>query len=244
MRYAIIADIHANLAAFTAVLDDIEKRGGVAEILCLGDIVGYGPEPHKCIELLLHQRHTSIAGNHDWAATGRLDLSMFNMDAAAVCRWTAGQINHEDIDFLNELPLKIERDNFTMVHGSPKEPLWEYILSRDSARENFDCFTTPFCLVGHSHVPLIFRQSENGECFFGTFRSCINLHLDRNRLILNPGSVGQPRDFDPRASYAIFDTETQLIRLYRVDYDIGSTQAEMAKNGLPMRLVARLGQGW
>ncbi|GAI55502.1 unnamed protein product, partial [marine sediment metagenome] len=117
MRYAIIADIHANLAAFTAVLDDIERRGGVEEIWCLGDVVGYGPDPHQCLELLRQHKHICVAGNHDWAAIGKIDTSEFNPDAADACRWTAKQLSPEDVEYLGSLPLVIARGDFSLVHG-------------------------------------------------------------------------------------------------------------------------------
>ena len=243
MRCAIVADIHANLAAFTAVLDDIDGRGGVEEVWCLGDIVGYGPDPHQCLELLCRYNHVCVAGNHDWAAIGKLDTSDFNPDAAAACCWTGQQLTPEDIRYLESLPLVIERGDFTLVHGSPREPIWEYLLSTASARENFACFQSQFCLVGHSHVPLIFEYSEDGACSLNRFPAGGVLGLTKNRLIINPGGVGQPRDGDPRASYAIYDGEAGTISLYRIPYDIGATQARMVEYRLPMRLVARLNYG-
>jgi len=243
MRYAIIADIHSNLAAFTAVLDDIKRRGGVEELRCLGDVVGYGPDPHECIELLRQCNHVCIAGNHDWAAIGKIDTSDFNPDAAAACHWTAQQLSPKDIQYLESLPLVIEKDDFTLVHGSPREPIWEYLLSVSSAKENFAYFKSPFCLVGHSHVPLIFSCGETGDCSFSPFTVNIGLALGKSRLIINPGGVGQPRDGDPRASYAIYDSEARMVRLYRVSYNINVTQHRMVKHNLPMRLVARLSYG-
>lgn len=243
MRYAIIADIHANLAAFTAVLDDIESRGGVEEVWCLGDVVGYGPDPHQCIELLRQHNHVCVAGNHDWAAIGKLSLSEFNPDAAAACRWTAKQLSPEDIGYLESLPLVIEKGDFTLVHGSPREPIWEYLLSISSARQNFAYFQSQFCLVGHSHVPMVFRHTEAGGCSFSPFLPAAELVLGESRLIINPGGVGQPRDGDPKASYAIYDSQTKIVHLYRIPYDIGVTQNKMMKHGLPVRLVARLSYG-
>jgi len=243
VRYAIIADIHANLAAFTAVLDDIERRGGVEERWCLGDVVGYGPDPHQCIELLRHYNHVCVAGNHDWAAIGKLSLSEFNPDAAAACRWTAQQLSPEDVDYLESLPLVIEKDDFTLVHGSPREPIWEYLLSISGARQNFTYFQSQFCLVGHSHVPLVFRYTETGACSFSPFLTNIGLVLGKSRLIINPGGVGQPRDGDPRASYAIYDSQARVVRLYRIPYDINVTQNKMVKHNLPVSLVARLSHG-
>ena len=243
MRCAIIADVHANLVAFSAVLNDIDGRGGMEEVWCLGDIVGYGPDPHQCIELLCQYNHVCVAGNHDWAAIGKLDTSDFNPDAATACHWTGQQLTPEDIQYLDSLPLVIERGDFTLVHGSPREPIWEYLISTTSVRENFDYFQSQFCLVGHSHVPLIFECSEDGACSIIQFPAEGMLRLAKSRLIINPGGVGQPRDGDPRASYAIYDSEAGTISLYRVPYNIGITQARMVEYGLPMRLVTRLTYG-
>ncbi len=243
MRYAIIADIHANLAAFTAVLDDIERRGGVEVVWCLGDVVGYGPDPHQAIELLCQYKHVCVAGNHDWAAIGKIDTSDFNPDAAAACHWTANQLTPEDIQYLDSLPLVIQKDDFTLVHGSPRDPIWEYLLSTSSAKQNFAYFQSQFCLVGHSHMPLVFECSETGACFVSEFPDGAELTLARNRLIINPGGVGQPRDGNPKASYAIYDSQARSITHYRVPYDIGATQARMVEHRLPMQLVIRLSYG-
>ena len=242
MRYAIIADVHANLAAFTAVLEDIEHRGGVEEVWCLGDIVGYGPDPHQCIELLQEYKHICVAGNHDWGAIGKANIADFNPDAAAACRWTAQQLSPEDIQYLENLPLTIERDDFTLVHGSPRDPIWEYTISTSIASENFNFFQSPYCLIGHSHTPLVFRD-EDGDCSVSKLAANVGLALGQSRLIINPGGVGQPRDGDPRASYAIYDSETNQIRPHRILYDIEATQDKMVESGLPIRLVVRLGYG-
>ncbi len=242
MRYAIIADIHSNLAAFMAVLKDMKERGGVEEVWCLGDIVGYGPDPHLCIELLRQLNHVCVVGNHDWAAIGKLDTSAFNPDAAIACRWTAKQLSANDISYLERLPLVIKKDDFTLAHGSPREPIWEYILSTSAACDNFTFFQSLFCLIGHSHVPLVFKY-DNGSCSFSQFSPNVGLVLGKNRLIINPGGVGQPRDGDPRASYAIYDSEAKMIKLYRVPYDIEATQDKMMRAGLPVRLASRLSYG-
>jgi len=243
MRYAIIADIHANLAAFKAVLDHIERRGGVEEVWCLGDIVGYGPDPCQCIELLRQYNHVCVAGNHDWAAIGKAAISEFNPNAAVACRWTAQQLSPDDVKYLKSLPEVIQKGDFTLVHGSPRQPIWEYLISVSSAKENFAYFQSQFCLIGHSHMPMVFKHDETGTCSFSQFTPNIGLVLGKSRLIINPGGVGQPRDGDPRASYAIYDNETGMVRLYRVPYDIGITQTRMVKHNLPIRLVARLSQG-
>ena len=243
MHYAIISDIHANLAAFTAVLDDIKHMGGVEKVWCLGDVVGYGPDPRECIELLRQTDHFCVAGNHDWAAIGKIDTVEFNSDAASACQWTAQQLSSADVEYLGNLPLVIEEGDFTLVHGSPREPIWEYLVSTSLAKENFACFKSQLCLVGHSHVPLVFSCDEDGACSSRRLRTNAELALGRDRLIINPGSVGQPRDGDPQASYAIYDSETRLVRLYRIAYDVRSTQDRMVKCGLPMRLVTRLSYG-
>ena len=169
MRYAILSDIHANLTAFEAVLDDIEHQGGVEKVWCLGDVVGYGPEPHQCVELLRQCNHVCVAGNHDLAAIGKVDTAYFNPDAATACHWTAQQLSSEDIKYLESLSLVIEGGDFTLAHGSPREPIWEYLLSASSAKENFAYFKSRFCLVGHSHVPLVFRYKEGGDCSVSPF---------------------------------------------------------------------------
>lgn len=242
MRFAIIADIHGNLTAFEAVLDDIERRGGVEEIWCLGDIVGYGPDPHECIERLRQYRHVCVAGNHDWAAIGKISIADFNPDAALACQWTAGHLNKKGIKYLENLPLALDRDIFKLVHGSPREPIWEYIMSTGIARENFTFFQSPYCLVGHTHVPLVFKE-EDGTCTFSRLVDNIGLALGESRLIINPGGVGQPRDGDPRASYALYDSDTNMIRLHRIPYDVAAVQDRMIEKGLPIRLVTRLQQG-
>lgn len=238
-----MADIHSNLTAFQAVLGDVDARGGVAEIWCLGDVVGYGPDPHQCIELLSQYEHVCVAGNHDWAAINKLDTAYFNPAAAAACHWTAQQLTDEDRDYLENLPLTIKKGDFTLVHGSPREPIWEYLLTVGEAEENMAYFKTKFCLVGHSHVPLVFRCDEGGQCSLSPLSDGEEVALGEARLFINPGGVGQPRDGDPRASYAIYDEETGTVTLHRVAYDIEATQSRMIKQGLPMPLVTRLSYG-
>lgn len=244
MRYAIIADIHSNLAAFQTVLADLERRGGAEEIWCLGDIVGYGPEPSECIELLRQHRHLCVAGNHDWAAIGKLDTTYFNPEAAEAAHWTASRLSPDDIYYLQNLPLTLQQNDFTMAHGSPREPIWEYVVSTQIANINFNYFDTKFCLVGHSHIPLIFDLDQNGASQFSQLPDELFLKQEENRLIINCGGVGQPRDGDPRASYAILDTNQGIIYHYRVEYDIASTQQKMIKEGLPPRLAKRLSHGF
>jgi diadenosine tetraphosphatase ApaH/serine/threonine PP2A family protein phosphatase len=241
MRFAILADIHSNLAAFEAALSDADSRGGFDKIWCLGDVVGYGPEPNECIKRLSQFEHVCIAGNHDWAAIGKMDTSEFNPVAAAAAQWTGEQLTAEDKDYLQNLPLTLRENGFTLAHGSPREPIWEYLLSTEAAQDNFAYFETAYCLVGHSHVPLIFELVAD-KAVYREFRET-NLKLKEKRMIINPGGVGQPRDGDPRASYAIYDSEAQTVRHYRVEYDIPATQKKMAEQGLPAPLILRLSVG-
>ena len=242
MRYAILADIHGNLVAFTAVLQDIERRGGLNKIWCLGDVVGYGPEPHACIGLLQQYDHICIAGNHDWAAVDLIDTLDFNEDAALANQWTAQQLTGEDKEYLKSLPQITSEQNFSLAHGSPREPLWEYLFSTRAAEENLEFFSTRFCLVGHSHVPLIFEHSAEGTRLNKIDDGTTTL-LGENRLIINPGSVGQPRDHDPRASYTLYDSDTGTLYHYRVEYDIEATQQKMLQEKLPEFLILRLTHG-
>lgn len=248
MRYAIISDIHGNLVAFQAVLEDIKIRGGVDHIWCLGDIVGYGPDPAECIWLLRQYDHVCVAGNHDWAAIEKADVDDFNSDAAAACLWTGRRLDPQSVDYLAGLPCRLCEDNFTLTHGSPREPIWEYLLSTYSAQISFRYFETRFCIVGHSHVPLVFESLPSGaECWFHELPVDTPLELaadTESRLIINPGSVGQPRDGDPRASYAIYDSNDVVLWHHRVPYEIAVTQQKMIDYGLPSRLAARLSHGW
>lgn len=245
MRCAILSDIHSNLVAFQAVLADIDSSGNVDTIWCLGDIVGYGPSPTECIRLLRERAEVCVAGNHDWAAIEKVNIDDFNSDAAAACLWTGQQLSPEDVDYLASLPTVLIEGDFTLVHGSPRGPIWEYLLSTYSAQASFSHFDTQFCLVGHSHVALVFRAiSPDGECVFEELVPDSPLHMSDARLIVNPGSVGQPRDGDPRASYAVYDSESRIVTQHRIPYDIEATQREMLEQGLPIRLATRLSYGW
>ncbi|MCJ7605731.1 MAG: metallophosphatase family protein, partial [Dehalococcoidales bacterium] len=218
MRYAIIADIHGNLEALTAVLGEIEKGGGADGYWCLGDIVGYGPDPGACIDLLRRYNPVCVAGNHDRAVIGKLDLAYFNPFGATAARWTTEQLTAEQTASLERLPLSLEVGDFLFTHGSPADHLLEYVLSVSIAEKNFSYFGQRFCLVAHTHTPMAFRM-ENGLCTPIPLTPGIGLMLGESRMIINPGSVGQPRDGDPRASYAVMDTEGGVLRLHRISYD-------------------------
>jgi len=244
MRYAIVSDIHSNLVAFQAVLDHMRGAGPVEEIWCLGDLVGYGPAPDECIQLLRSHPHVCIAGNHDWAAIGRVDVSDFNPDAAAAIRWTSRHLSAESRAYLESLRLTEVTGEFTLAHGTPRNPIWEYLLSEKAGRVSFDHFQTRFCLIGHSHVPLLCHLDERGRVSLLGIPQDRPFRLKEGRWILNPGSVGQPRDGDPRASYVIYEAETDEFQNFRVTYDIEATQRAMQTLALPRRLVERLSYGW
>ena len=242
MRALIVSDIHANLNALQTVVADAEERGGFDVIWCLGDTVGYGPSPGPCLDLLQRYPFVAVAGNHDHAALGRIDVTYFNAAAAIAANWTAEQLTSGDIALLSGLPQVATASPFTLVHGSLRAPLEEYLLSPEAARTTLDLMTTPYCLVGHSHLPFICLENRNGPEFVG-FIEDVPHALDERRRIINPGSVGQPRDNDPRAGYAIYDSEPGLVEHHRVSYDIAETQSEMRRAGLPQPLIDRLDYG-
>jgi len=244
MRYLILSDIHGNLAALEAVLE--AAGNSYDKVWCLGDIVGYGPFPNESIARLRAMNPLCVAGNHDWAALGRLDLDEFSNDARYACLWTQKALTQVSQEYLEELPERIVVGEFTLVHGSPRQPIWEYILSPSIARSNFEYFETPYCLVGHTHVPVVFRQShQNPNLIEVRLLSEENpLLLGEDRLLINPGSVGQPRDGDNRAAFAILDDEARTLEYRRVIYPIEVTQKRMQETGLPIRLIARLTYGW
>ncbi|HNS02393.1 MAG TPA: metallophosphoesterase family protein [Anaerolineae bacterium] len=251
MRILVISDVHANLTALDEVLADaatVEWLGqtGFDAIWSLGDIVGYGPWPNECIQRLQQfPDHLRVAGNHDWAALGRLDLEEFNREARKMAVWTQQHLDSASLSYLRSLPDQpLHQDAFTVTHASPREPIWEYINSGSIARENFAHLATPYCLVGHTHVPRLYRMAGGACTVHGPIYDRDISLAGPHSLIINPGSVGQPRDNDPRAAYALLDVEQALWRFRRVRYDVEITQAAMRKAGLPERLIARLAYGW
>jgi predicted phosphodiesterase len=246
MRYLVISDIHANLTAFQAVLKDAGTLGKDYDFVwCLGDVVGYGPDPNECIDLLRGMPHLCLAGNHDWAALGRLDIRTFNADARRAVSWTRETLTDENLAYLEALNTTFVLGDFTLAHGSPREPVWEYILDPLIAALNFPHFQTTYCLVGHTHTPVTFKLVGNkGDCdpiapVYGQ-----QIPLDGVRQIINPGSVGQPRDSDPRAAYAILDTELMTWEFRRIPYDYRAVQKRMRDVDMPDRLIMRLEHGW
>lgn len=242
MRALIVSDVHSNLEAFQSVIKDAEYGVGFDEIWSLGDLVGYGPKPGACVDLLRSYKHEAVAGNHDLASVGKLGLEDFNPHAAAANRWTSEQLTDEQKKYISELPLKLELDEFTVVHGSPRDPIWEYVVTVQAAVASFRHFDSYWCLLGHSHIPFICRSVEGGAQFLD-FPMDVPIDLGTERLIINPGSVGQPRDGDPSASYAIYDSDFGTIVHHRAEYDIAATQDQMEKHELPRFLIDRLVEG-
>ena len=223
-------------------MKDAKERSGFDQIWSLGDLVGYGPDPGECIDLIRQYDGLAVAGNHDLAAIGKLSTEAFNVHAKAAAHWTMDQLTQDHRDYLGGLPLKIEADNFTLAHGSPRDPVWEYVVSPESAAANFLHFDTYRCLVGHSHIPFICRPQED-SAVFQQFPLDTPIELANDRMIVNPGSLGQPRDGDPRATYVIYDSDAGTVCHYRTEYDIPKTQERMADRGLPEFLATRLASG-
>jgi diadenosine tetraphosphatase ApaH/serine/threonine PP2A family protein phosphatase len=243
VRVLLLADIHANLAAFEAAVAAAEAAGGFDAVWVLGDIVGYGPDPGACISLLRSLDHLAVAGNHDRAATGQIGTEEFNPLAAAAARWTAASLTPDEKAYLASLPATAVAGEFTLVHGSLRDPGWEYLLSAEAAAAQLARQATPYGLVGHSHLQLTFMERPDG-LVDGQARSAgERASLVGRRAIANPGGVGQPRDGDPRAPYAILDTDAREIAFVRVEYDIPRTQARMREAGLPAPLIDRLARG-
>ena len=239
MRVAVLSDIHGNLAALEAVLAALRPYDAIWQ---LGDIVGYGPQPDEVVDLLRAEGAGGVCGNHDQAALGRIETSWFNADARRAVEWTAERIEPRTREWLATLPDRAEEGEFTLVHGSPRDPVWEYVYTAPVARASLAVTATTHALVGHTHVPLVFRE-DDGRVEALSPSDGSQLALDGRRAIVNPGSVGQPRDGDPRACGMVLDTETQTLEWRRVEYPFQTTQQRMRELGLPARLVERLSHG-
>jgi predicted phosphodiesterase len=242
MRVLIVSDVHSNFVALETVL---AVAGSYDQLWNLGDTIGYGPRPNECVDAL-RDADVLIAGNHDLASLGKVNLADFNPDARTANIWNGEQLEAENRALLESLPPRCDIDSrFTAVHASPREPVWEYLLTLDQARDNFALFGTQVCLIGHSHVPLIFRKTADGR-YEGPLLPDAGETLilrDDVRYFVNPGSVGQPRNQDPRAAYAILDTDAGTIEFQRIDYDIAQTQRQMQAANLPGALIRRLDYG-
>jgi diadenosine tetraphosphatase ApaH/serine/threonine PP2A family protein phosphatase len=233
MRIAIISDIHANLYALDQVLSDIHSIV-VDEIYCLGDIVGYGPFPNECVSLVRRECSVVIAGNHDYGLIGKTPLNHFTSDGRDALIWTKKQISKENLEYLERRPLSVVQNNFTLVHASPFDPEhWPRILTMEEAQRAFWAFSTRICFIGHTHIPTIVGEDLT-----------INAFRKDCRFLINVGSVGQPRDGDPRASYGILETENLSYELKRVTYDTDASAKAIFDAGLPKALGKRLVVGY
>ena len=240
MRVAVISDIHANLHALEAVLAAIDADG-VDELWCLGDLVGYGPRPNECVALVRERTSICLAGNHDLVVLGKIELSAFAGEAAAAAEWTRSELNPASLEFLSQLAPTARASAAELFHGSARDPIWDYVIDDESARWTFKATSERLVLVGHSHIALEIskrKRLEGGRAPAGT-----EVELDETRRILNPGSVGQPRDGDPRAAWLMIDTASSRATFCRTRYPFELTQAEMRERSLPATLAERLEYG-
>ena len=240
-----ITDIHANLTALEAVLAEIDE-GGFEEIWCLGDVVGYGAEPDECTDLVRERCDLCLVGNHDIAVLGDLDISSFSEAAAAAVEWTRANVSDATLEFLRGLTPDGERAGVGLFHASPRDPVWEYVLSYEQAHANLLAQPGTVSLVGHSHVSLFFAMPDGGgiaDTRGGQVGAGNQLDLSSGRWLVNPGSVGQPRDGDPRAAWLALDTERLEATYHRVEYDIEKAAAAIVAARLPERLADRLKVG-
>lgn len=242
MRILVISDIHSNITALEAVLAD---AGEIDAAWCLGDLVGYGPDPNACIQAIRSLPNlVCLIGNHDAAVIGQIDINTFNPEAQYSVQWTNEVLTSSNKDYLFSLPSRMQIDNVTLVHGSPREPIWEYLINSQTATDNFEYFNTSFCFIGHSHLPVIFQKLDKHKKAVIIVPETKHSQPLIPRLILNPGSVGQPRDHDRRSSYAIYNSDEGSWEYRRVIYDIQKVQERMQTFNLPTRHIERLSGGW
>jgi predicted phosphodiesterase len=239
MRIAVLSDVHGNLVALDAVL---AHAGAIDGVWHLGDIVGYGPDPDGVVARLTDVEAVGVRGNHDAAALGGDEIEHFNSEARAAMEWTRGTISDATRAWLAALPECRTDGETTLVHGSPRDPIWEYLTTATIARGSFAALATTHGLNGHTHVPAAFILEDDRIALLRP-RDGESLSFTKTRTLLNPGSVGQPRDGDPAASYLVLDPEREVATWHRVPYDIGAVQAAMHEVGLPPRLAARLSHG-
>jgi len=240
MQYGVISDIHSNLEAFEAALEEIDKRR-IDKIICLGDIVGYGANPNECIDKVRQLTDIVVIGNHDAGSIGQTDLNYFNWVAREACGWTGRVLTASNKAYLKNLDFIKKEKGALIVHASPSKPeAWRYVTSLGIAMREFSCFNESICFVGHSHVPITFvKRGAKYDVIEDT-----DLRLDRGvNYIINVGSIGQPRDLDPRASFGIYDSNEEQVEIIRLAYDIGTAQQKIRKAGLPEFLATRLALG-
>ena len=241
MKYAILSDIHGNLEALETVLAHA-KENGCEKNICGGDVVGYNANPAECMAVVREMDMPCVKGNHDeYVADESMDLTTFNPVAAAAVEWTREQLSEEQLKWLKQLRYLRLIDSFSIVHATMDGPRdWGYVQTRMDAAASFIYQTTPVCFHGHTHVPIAF--TEGLDISNGVFYEAVKVEQNK-RYFINVGSVGQPRDGDPRAAYAIYDTKEAVVELHRIDYDLETTQEKILSAGLPERLAERLALG-
>jgi predicted phosphodiesterase len=241
VKIAVVSDVHSNLAALEAVLAAIDAEG-VDELWCLGDLVGYNAEPDACVSLIAERVTTTLCGNHDLVVSGAISMNVFASDAGAAARWTQSVITPETLDYLQKLIPEGERHGVEMYHASIRDPVWEYVIDDRTAAVCLAAQHSPIALIGHSHVALMYGYVE-GTFVAGTAAADSSVPLGEGPFLLNPGSVGQPRDGDPRAAFLVLDLDQARATWRRVEYDIARTQQTIRDAGLPQRLASRLADG-
>jgi diadenosine tetraphosphatase ApaH/serine/threonine PP2A family protein phosphatase len=237
MQIAVISDIHGNLEALNAVFEHI-RGAGIEQVYCLGDIVGYGPNPNECVEMIAENARITVIGNHDHAVLGLTSTEYFNDFAKISTYWTSNALSKNNRDFLAGLNFTQVMDDALLVHATPSDPpMWHYILSEMDARFEFDHFDQKICFIGHSHFPIVFSP--------GGFSRRTKQKLDEHdKYIVNVGSVGQPRDGNPKACFCVYDKDSQEIEYVRLSYDVDNTRAKIIQAGLPVFLAERLTKGY
>ena len=242
MKILIISDIHANLTALETVL---AEAGSVDATWCLGDLVGYGPDPEQCVSRIRQLPNlVCVIGNHDAALLNLIDTAAFNPEARQALHWTMDKLSKDSLDFLRSLSSRQDMELVTLAHASPRQPIWEYLLDTRTATTNFNYFDTPYCLVGHTHLPVLYYLPDESQMASLVIPENNTQLTLAPRSIVNPGSVGQPRDRDRRAAYGILDTEEYVFHFRRVEYDIASVQDRMRTANLLARHIMRLEVGW
>lgn len=243
----LLSDIHGNLPALEKVLDDASQRAEIESVWVMGDSVGYGAQPNEVVgRLRALPEIVMVKGNHEAAAIGEISIANFNPSAAAAAAWTVDALTAEARDFLVALPLMVVHSGITLCHGTPRNPIWEYMLTSQTADMNLNHFETAGCVHGHTHIPSVFGQDTSANWRVIQARDTDTLQLDYARWFVNPGSVGQPRDGDPRASYALLqltDNEAPRIQFHRAEYDVEKAQDLILNTRLPSTLAFRLSVG-
>jgi diadenosine tetraphosphatase ApaH/serine/threonine PP2A family protein phosphatase len=242
LRIALISDVHANLPAFRAVLEDAADAG-VDQTWCLGDLVGYGAQPDECVALAREACDVCLVGNHDLVVLGKLDIDTFSWNAAAAAQWTKERIGAEALDFLGGLEPAKGDGEVGLFHASPRDPVWEYVLSTLQADACFDAMDARVGAIGHSHVALFFARTGAGEMRGEQAPAGTELDISAGRWLINPGGVGQPRDGDPRAAWVLLDLGSWTAQWRRVDYPIADAARAIERAGLPQALADRLYRG-